>query len=114
MKKEMSSIKTSLPSDVQNKEVQYYLHGVFKDGNKLLVMLLIISSVKWDGNCHMGREILRKVKEIFTDFCSSQILIVNTSKVRHWTAANPPHSATLVSWWTNPVKNISLFSFYSH
>lgn len=51
MKKEMSSIKTSLPLDVENKEVQYYLHCVFIEGNKLSVMMLMMSSVKWDGNC---------------------------------------------------------------
>lgn len=54
MKKEMSSIKISLPSDVQNKEVQYYLHCVFIGGNKLSVMMLM-SSVKWDGNYLWGQ-----------------------------------------------------------
>lgn len=49
MKKEMSSIKISLPSDVLNKEVQYYLHCVFIEGNKLSVMMLM-SLVKWDGD----------------------------------------------------------------
>uniref|UniRef100_A0A674NQ34 Synaptonemal complex protein 1 n=1 Tax=Takifugu rubripes TaxID=31033 RepID=A0A674NQ34_TAKRU len=39
MKKGMSSMKTSLPSDVVNKEVQYYLHCVFIVRNKLLRMI---------------------------------------------------------------------------
>lgn len=55
MKKEMSSRKTSLPSDVQDKEVQYYLHCVFTEGNKFLVTMLMMSSVRWDGNCLWGQ-----------------------------------------------------------
>lgn len=39
VKKEMPSMKTSLPSDVLNKEVHYYLHCVFIIRNKLSRMM---------------------------------------------------------------------------